>query len=669
MKPAVAHKALKHLKLLLEVYFLGIAFFSFFRLLLVFTNLHYVKAIGTEKYSLLFRAMVMGWRFDTVIACYILGLPVVVLGISFLFSSIKKWLLKLLYIYTGIFFSLALLICSADIPFFNYFFSRLNDTVFNWMGNAGFGFRMIIQEPGFLIFFFIFLGITVIYLFFLRKIYKNHVRLTELSQVPAQPQKMLAAAPFVLLLWGLIFLGIRGRMSEKSPIIPGTAFFSSNPFINQLGLNPVFTLLRSTLDNLNPENKHFHKIENSAAFQTMAGLLHADPALKDISPIARRQFSDAPMRGKNIILVIMESMTTAKMGRFGNKENLTPFLDSLSRECWSFDRIYSAGIHTYNGIYSTLFAHPAIMKKHSMEVLNVPEMAGFPNVLQQNGYQTIFFTTHDEMFDNMSGFLTANGFAQIIGEKDYPAREVKSTLGVPDEFMFRFSVPKLNELADRNKPFFAAFMTGSDHDPYIIPEESGFKRRHPEDKKAIVEFADWSLKKLMEYASQQIWFQNTIFVFVADHGGILGYNAYDIAFSYHHIPFLIFAPGATKPETFLKAGLQTDVFPTVTSLVLPEYINNTFGIDLRKDQRPYLVFSADDKLACMNDSLLYIYRNYGDPGLYRYQNNNTHNFMSQFPAVADTMQKIAFSWLQTSEWMLLKGKTGLGPPPAQLRNN
>ena len=529
------------------------------------------------------------------------------------------------------------------------------------MGNAGFGIRMVIQEPTFLIFFFVFVAFTLFYLYLLKKIFREHILFLKDSPIPAFSVKSFLLLPLILVTWALTFLGIRGRMNEKSPIIPGTAFFSNYPFINQLGLNPVFTLMRSTLDNQNPENKYFHKIDDVAALKTMNSLLHGDPKLNDISPIAHMEISDAPFKGRNIVIVIMESMSAAKMKRFGNTDNLTPFMDSLANHCWSFDHIYSAGIHTYNGVYSTLFAHPAIMKRHSMQLVNVPQMSGFSNVLGANGYQTIFFTTHDEMFDNMSGFLTANGFNKIIGEKDYPSDEIKSTLGVPDEYMFRFAVPRLSALSHGSKPFFAAFMTSSDHDPLVIPETNGFIRKHSEDKKASVEFADWSLRKFIEYASAQEWFYNTVFAFVADHGGILGYNAYDIAFSYHHIPFMIYAPGGTEPLALKMSGLQTDVFPTVTSLVLSKYVNNTFGINLRKEERPYRVFSADDKLACLNDSLMYIFRNNADPGLYRFLENDTKNIIQEFPEKADSMQKIAFSWLQTSEWMLRNGKTDLNP--------
>src|SRR5690606_31313386 len=163
-----------------------------------------------------------------------------------------------------------------------------------------------------------------------------------------------------------------------------------NTFINQVGLNPVFTLLKSTLDDGDAEKKSIAFINEDIAQKTMANLLHADSSLSYISPIARRQKADSTFASRNIVLVLMEKMSANNLQRFVNTEHLTPVLDSLASNNWSFDNIYSAGLHTYNGIYSTLFSHPAIMQKHSMDDNKVhPVMAGFPNILRKEGYQTI----------------------------------------------------------------------------------------------------------------------------------------------------------------------------------------------------------------------------------------------------------------------------------------
>ena len=112
----------------------------------------------------------------------------------------------------------------------------------------------------------------------------------------------------LLLLLGLVFLGIRGRTSEKSPILVGTAFFSNNPFINQLGLNPVFTLLRSWLDSNDPQNRELHWINDEDALREMSQMLHHDKALDNISPIARMEKGNAMCKGRNIVLVMIEGI-------------------------------------------------------------------------------------------------------------------------------------------------------------------------------------------------------------------------------------------------------------------------------------------------------------------------------------------------------------------------
>ncbi|NJO93030.1 MAG: LTA synthase family protein, partial [Chloroflexia bacterium] len=60
-------------------------------------------------------------------------------------------------------------------------------------------------------------------------------------------------------------------------------------------------------------------------------------------------------------------MSAAKMTRHGNKNNLTPFLDELSKKSIYFEHTYTCGFHTFNGIFGTLFSFPAIYRQHSMK--------------------------------------------------------------------------------------------------------------------------------------------------------------------------------------------------------------------------------------------------------------------------------------------------------------
>jgi glucan phosphoethanolaminetransferase (alkaline phosphatase superfamily) len=77
---------------------------------------------------------------------------------------------------------------------------------------------------------------------------------------------------------------------------------------------------------------------------------------------------DSPAKVKhNVVIIIMESMSAAKMTRHGNTNQLTPFLDSISEQGYYFENAYTAGIHTFNGIFSTLFSFPALFRQHPLK--------------------------------------------------------------------------------------------------------------------------------------------------------------------------------------------------------------------------------------------------------------------------------------------------------------
>ena len=636
------------------LYLLTILLFFIFRLVLFGMNTANLNDAGS---SLIATAFMIGLRFDTTIICYIFFVPVFIYAVLTAINICNKWALRIIYIFCGTLFSLAFLISTADIPFFNQFFVRFNNTAFLWKEDAGMAMTMILKEQSFYLFFFLFLAVECFFIFFLRMIYRYHRQLMKKNNYSTL--SLAVFIPFMLLVCVLIFLGIRGRL-DKRPLHDGEAYYCDNAFLNQLGLNPVFVLGKSLEEAAKPENALLQFMPDEDALRICAADLHADPDLKAISPIARRQSVDDLFKGRNIVMVIMESMSTAKMGRYGNTDNLTPFLDSLAAVSWSFDNIYTSGIHTFNGVYTTMFAHPALMERHSMRsYLRPVNMAGFPNILSQHGYQTIFFTTHDEHFDNMSGFLSNNSFQRVIGERSYPSAEIRNHYGVSDYFMFNYALPMLSELHNNGAPFFSVLLTCSDHPPYSLDMESGFKPRSNEIRKQATEFADWALQDFMQKAAKEDWFDNTVFVFIADHGCLIDGVIYDIMLSYHHSPFIIYAPDCTAPLAFPCLGLQSDVFPTVMAHMGIPFVNNTFGIDLLTEQHEYIVFSSDDKLAAMTDSLLYIYRKTNPDGLYRYRENSVSDDKTLYPLQYEYLKTKAFSWLQTSQYMLENNKTAL----------
>ena len=350
----------------------------------------------------------------------------------------------------------------------------------------------------------------------------------------------------------------------------------------------------------------------------------------------------------------MEGMSYNKTAHGGNTNNLTPFLDSLMDNSLSFNNCYTTGTHTYCGIYSTSVSYPVIFRNHALKRIPVLQYDGLAATLQRNGYQTAYFTTHDKEFDNVAGFMSQNGVERIISQADYPVSEVKTTLGVPDDYMFRFSMPIFDEMYANGRPFCATMMTASDHGPYYIPDY--FEPKNTELKYQITEYADWSLQRFMEMASEKPWFDNTLFVFVADHGAALDTD-YSIPLSYFHTPLIFYKKGIQPVENESIAS-QMDIFPTVMGVLNKPYVNNSFGIDLQHDSRKYAYFMGDDKYGVLDNDWLFINKPAEEQiGLYKYQTKEKKNYISEYPEIAKTMQKYGESAWQVSEYQLDKKKT------------
>jgi phosphoglycerol transferase MdoB-like AlkP superfamily enzyme len=279
---------------------------------------------------------------------------------------------------------------------------------------------------------------------------------------------------------------------------------------------------------------------------------------------------------------------------------------------------------------------------------------GIGYTLKKNGYATAYFTTHDGQFDNVEGFLRANDFEHIITVEDYPSDAIKTTLGVPDDYMFEFAMPVLDDLYRQEKPFFAAFMTASDHGPYYVPEYFKPRNRHIRDQ--IVEYADWSLRKLVTMASEKEWYENTLFVFVADHGSPIN-AVYDIPLDYHHTPLIFYGPEILgKPETFSNIGGQIDVFPTIMGILNQPYVNNTLGLDLLKENRPYIFINHEDKFGVLDREYLLILKKEGGKALYKYRDNDKQDYQIEYAAKVREMEDYIYANLQVFQFLMRSDK-------------
>jgi phosphoglycerol transferase MdoB-like AlkP superfamily enzyme len=266
----------------------------------------------------------------------------------------------------------------------------------------------------------------------------------------------------------------------------------------------------------------------------------------------------------NIVLVTVESLSAKFLNRFGNDKNLTPALDSLARLGWSFDSLYANGNRTVRGLEALSLCLPPAAGE---SVIKRPENAmGDMSVgaqLSKIGYDAMFVYGGDSYFDNMGDFFSNNGYT-VIDRKNIAKDSVTfaNIWGVCDEDLFAKTLSIMdNRKADR--PAFVHVMTTSNHRPYTYPE--GRVKGSPKTRDGAVRYTDVAIERFMREASKREWFDNTIFIIIADHCASSAGKT-NLPVDGYHIPCVVYAPGRVKPMAIKTVCSQIDVLPTVFAM-------------------------------------------------------------------------------------------------------
>jgi phosphoglycerol transferase MdoB-like AlkP superfamily enzyme len=385
-------------KLALKIYLLALSAFTIFRLILYVAGHSYI--LDHNSFALTLRAFYTGFRFDIVITGYVLLFPFLALIIVDMLNSRSALSVKIIFHIIFGLFVLTFLISAIDIPYFLHFFTRLNNTAFQWMGTPSFVFKMIFQEIRYVGYLIPLILLASLFRFGLKRSFVAFIHSEGRGCVFVNLLSSLCVA-------ALMFIGIRGGQVKDEPIRIGDAYFCSNPFLNQLGLNPAFTLMKSFLKSDGSSQKFILMDDKTALQNVQAYFKISEP--HEQYPIMRHIVPDtlnpAP---PNVVLILMESMSAANMHYFGNTQSLTPFLDSIAHKGYFFENIYSAGANTCYGIVGSLFSFPAIPNRRLMEDADVTKFCGMASVLKKHGYYNIYFTTHGGEFDNVEPFLKIN---------------------------------------------------------------------------------------------------------------------------------------------------------------------------------------------------------------------------------------------------------------------
>ncbi len=354
---------------------------------------------------------------------------------------------------------------------------------------------------------------------------------------------------------------------------------TGNRFENEIAKNGIFELFAAYRHN-ELDYARFYKTlpENDEMVARLRQEIDEDKSHFLGDGITHRVEVAEPEQRYNIVLVTVESLSANFLGTFGNQDGLTPYLDQLAKESLLFTNLYATGTRTVYGLSAITLSIPPVPGNSIVRRPENEHLFSLGSVLNSKGYVSKFIYGGYGLFDNMNYFFENNGY-EIVDRTSMAKDEVTfgNVWGVADEDLFRRTIKENDKAHAEGKPFFDMIMTTSNHRPFTYPDGKIDIPSHS-GRKGGVKYTDYAIKQLIEESRSHPWFNNTIFVIVADHtAGGAGKSELDPAA--YHIPMLVYAPGIIKPGKMEKMVSQIDVAPTLLGFLNMDYDSRFYGRD------------------------------------------------------------------------------------------
>lgn len=381
-----------------------------------------------------------------------------------------------------------------------------------------------------------------------------------------------------------------------------------NTFSNELAHNGIYQIFSAFINNELDYKSFYNTLDDEVAFKHVRELIrtsNSEFTSNDLFDITRKITYPGPEKRYNVMMITIESFSASFMSRFGNDKNITPNLDSISRQSLLFTNFFATGTRTVRGMEALTLSLPptpgySIVKRPKNE-----NMFSMGNVLKSKGYDTNFIYAGNGYFDNMNYFFGNNGY-NVVDRKEFRDDEVtfENAWGVCDEDL----LTKASQVADKayaeNKAFYNFIMTTSNHRPYTYPDGKIDIPSHS-GRSGAVKYTDYAIAKFLRESKNKPWFKNTLFVIVADHcASSAGKTALPV--KKYHIPFMVYAPEIIKAEENNFLASQIDFAPTIMGLLNMDYTSKFFGKDILWENPDRALLGTYQKIGLLQNKQLTI---------------------------------------------------------------
>jgi len=559
--------------------------FSFFRLGFLTWHWDYFSDLTTPQIAL---AMLHGVRFDLSIVSF-LYLPLILIALFPLKLFSKSHFFKgFSWLFFLVIVALVFILIS-DLIYFGEVKKHIGNELLNAAKDISFFVTLLVTQyllPAFLL-----VGSVLFLAVIWNKRLKNY---KDDTSVTWASWLYYVATLFIFIVF------VRGGVTDK-PISTINAYVISSDKFANLVLNGAYVAIRSSMGvKYTPRRP----IAEGTINQYKQQMGSNNPSY----PFSKR-YSGLDAQKPNIVIVLLESWSFKYIDALsGSDYGVTPNFDQLIDQSLSFTEFYASGQRSINGIQAVLTGIPTLpglpVIGSGLASNNISKLGTIAN---DSGYSTSFIQTSNRASFRMDAISSSLGFERYFGKEDMPAlldydNYDDSYFGWDYEgFMKLFD--EINSDAEQGKPFLSFLFTGTTHKPFaIVPEQFNRYKHNKMGENGYLNtlaYSDWSLGQFMKKAKETSWFENTIFLFSADH--TLNASARDGFKEYFRVPFVIYSPKYfPEKKQISKTTSQLNILATVVDLIGYKKTFSSFGHSVFKDYKNHALVSRGSSIGLIS---------------------------------------------------------------------
>ena len=379
----------------------------------------------------------------------------------------------------------------------------------------------------------------------------------------------------------LLLLPVISYLAVKNTTVEVT----KNRYNNELAKNGIHSLFSAFLNNELDYDTFYATQDNAENFKELHQLLKSENSeylSNDPFDVSRKIINPGDEKRYNVIYITVESLSGEFMRFKGSKRgDITPNLDALADSSLFFCNLYAIGTRTVYGLEAVTLGAPPKPGQSIVKRPNNENMFSIGQIFKERGYDLKYIYGGYGYFDNMNYYFSNNGY-EIVDRNVLAKNEITfaNVWGVCDQDLFNRALTECDKSFAAGKPFLNHVMTTSNHRPYTYPDGVIDIPSHT-GRSGGVKYCDFAIGEFIRKASQKPWFNNTLFVIVADHcAGSAGQT--ELPFMDYQIPFIIYNPAIVHSQTVTKLCSQIDVAPTVLGIMNWTYTSKFFGKDIMK---------------------------------------------------------------------------------------